>query len=205
MLKAVFYDWGGLNVWLFHLINDPHAPAWDQIMLWGTQLAGHTQFPLYLALLGLAAMVSVRSSADRAGQWLMVMVVFAVAYQLDGWLLGWLKPWLDFPRPPLALPPGSVHVVGAAELHHSLPSGHSTFAMLCAASLWPVLPRSGRYAALVFVFWVGLSRISLGAHFPADVMAGWLSSLAVVMGVRVSIYRLARPGTVLKEGVDATS
>jgi len=194
MLKAMFYDWGGLNIWLFHLVNDLHAPAWDQLMLLGTQLGDHNRFSLYLALAGLAAVACVRRAPDpeRVRAWLLVMAVFAIAYLLDGWLLGWLKPWLDFPRPPLALTPGSVHVVGAIELHHSLPSGHSSFAMLCAASLWPILRRPGRVAAVCMVIWVGMSRIALGAHFPADVLAGFLSSLLVVSFVRLLVLRLAR-------------
>jgi membrane-associated phospholipid phosphatase len=76
------------------------------------------------------------------------------------------------------------------EFHHSLPSGHASFAMLLTASLWPVLNRSWRVAGVVFVLWVGISRISLGAHFPADVIAGFLSSLAVVVVVQASIHKL---------------
>jgi membrane-associated phospholipid phosphatase len=34
--------------------------------------------------------------------------------------------------------------------------------------------------------------MSLGAHFPADVMAGFLSSLAVVLLVYVAIQKLMR-------------
>jgi signal peptidase II len=115
-----------------------------------------------------------------------------VAYVADGALLGWLKPLLDFPRPPLALPPGTVNVIGAPEYHHSLPSGHSSFAMLVAASLWPVFTRAWRAAACAFVLWVGLSRISLGAHFPADVLAGFVSALTVVLLVRQLILFSAR-------------
>jgi membrane-associated phospholipid phosphatase len=40
------------------------------------------------------------------------------------------------------------------------------------------------------VLWVGISRISLGAHFPADVMAGFLSSLAVVLLVQAATHKL---------------
>jgi membrane-associated phospholipid phosphatase len=42
------------------------------------------------------------------------------------------------------------------------------------------------------VLWVGISRVSLGAHFPADVLAGFLSSLAVVLLVLVAIRKLLR-------------
>lgn len=99
----------------------------------------------------------------------------------------------DFPRPPLALPIETVHIVGEAEYHHSLPSGHSSFAMLIVASIWPVLffPWQ-KYLAVIFVLLVGISRVSLGAHFPADVLAGWLSSLVIVLGVRWGIEKIMR-------------
>ena len=121
-----------------------------------------------------------------------VIAVFSLAYSLDGLLLSVLKPYFDFPRPPLALPSGTVNIVGIPEYHYSLPSGHSSFAMLITASLWPVLNSKWRVAGTLFVLWVGISRISLGAHFPADVMAGFLSSLAVVLLVYVGIQKLMR-------------
>ena len=195
-MKEILYDWGGFNIWLFHAINNVHGELLDQLMLLGTSLGSHSNFPVYLGLTALAAAIAVgqneRHNAAPAQRWLMVMAVFSIAYLMDGWLLGWLKPLLDFPRPPLALLPGSVHIVGTAEFHHSLPSGHSSFAMLVAASLWPALCRSTKLAAALFVLWVGISRISLGAHFPADVLAGFLSSLLVVLLVRTIIYRLSR-------------
>ena len=72
----------------------------------------------------------------------------------------------------------------------TLPSGHSSFAMLVTASLWPVLNGRWRVAGACFVLWVGISRMSLGAHFPADVLAGFLSSLAVVLLVYIAIQKL---------------
>jgi membrane-associated phospholipid phosphatase len=119
-----------------------------------------------------------------------VIAVFSLAYFFDGLLLGYVKPFLDFPRPPLALPAGTVNIVGVPEYHHSLPSGHSFFAMLVVASLWPVLNSKWRIAGVMFLMWVGISRVSLGAHFPADVMAGFLSSLAVVLLVYVVVQKL---------------
>jgi membrane-associated phospholipid phosphatase len=90
------------------------------------------------------------------------------------------------------LPIETVNIIGTAELHHSLPSGHSSFAMMVVASLWPVLTRWLRVAGVCFVVWVGVSRISLGAHFPADVLAGFILSLAVVLLVYVAIQKLMR-------------
>lgn len=208
-MKWYLYDWCGLNVWLFHVINDIHNGAIDTIMLAATAAASHQLFAWYLAVLCLSATSAIvknsRNQTDtKALLWVSTITVFSVAYLADGWLLGVLKPLLDFPRPPLALPIETVHIVGAAEFHHSLPSGHSSFAMLIAASIWPLLVFPWqKYAALFFVVLVGISRISLGAHFPSDVMAGWITSLLVVLLVRSIINRYALRGyngTVLMHG-----
>jgi membrane-associated phospholipid phosphatase len=199
-MKPILYDWGGLNIWLFHLVNDVHGTLLDQFMLLGTAIGDHTHFQLYVALLGVAAvLVSARDPKGHAWPWLLALAVFTAAYNLDGWFLEWLKPYLDFPRPPLALPKGTVHVVGHLQLYYSLPSGHSSFAMLCAASIWPVLNRPGRYLAVMLVLWVGISRVSLGDHFPADVVAGYLSGLLIVLAVRALFRRLVKPGIVAEK------
>jgi len=52
------------------------------------------------------------------------------------------------------------------------------------------------------VLWVGISRISLGAHFPADVVAGFLLSLIVVLLVYTAIQGLMR---LIVKGVDDIS
>ena len=155
-MKEVLYDWGGGNVWLFHAINDIRFPGLDSIMLLGTTLGDHILFPLYLGVLALFALVVVNTPFQdtshhrvRVSRWMAVIAVFSLAYFFDGVLLGYLKPLLDFPRPPLALPPGTLNIVGAPEYHHSLPSGHSSFAMLVTASLWPVLNRNWRIAGVV--------------------------------------------------------
>jgi membrane-associated phospholipid phosphatase len=194
-MKAFFYDWGGLNLWLFHAINAIHGDALDRFMLLGTRLAEHGNFTLYLGLLVLAAVLSARDQGKSTLQlWLGVIAVFALGNLIDGWLIGVLKDWFSFPRPMLALPPGSVHQLGKPELslQHSLPSGHASFAMLICASLWPALSRHWRALAAAFVLWVGLSRISLGAHFPADVVAGALSCLLVVWLIRRLLQGLLR-------------
>ena len=192
-MKEIFYDWGGANLGLFHAINNVHSDVLDRFMLAGTALGSHANFPLYLALVASVGFIvcSRDTERDTLWRWLGVLTVFSLAYVLNGWLLGWLKPLLDFPRPLLALPLGTVHVVGTPEYHHSLPSGHSAFAMLVVASLWPLLQGWKRLLGVAFVVWVGISRVSLGAHFPADVLAGFLSSLLLVVLVRWTLLSIA--------------
>lgn len=192
-MKTIFYDWGGLNVWLFQMINGVHSPLLDRMMLLATSLADHANFALYIAAMALVALILTHRTGRRAGlPWLAVLSVFALGFTVDGWLVGWLKELFSFPRPPLALPASMVHVVGHPEmnLQHSFPSGHTSFAMLVVASLWPALNRPGRLAGWIFVVWVGISRVSLGAHFPADVVAGALSSLLVVLLVQRLVHAM---------------
>ena len=126
-MKEFLYDWGGANVWLFHAVNDIRYAWLDNAMLLGTRLADHTLFPLYLGLLTLFALVMVNRPVQnpvhyrvQVTRWMAVIAVFSCAYLLDGLLLDVLKPLLDFPRPPLALPQGSVQIIGIPEYHHSL-------------------------------------------------------------------------------------
>jgi membrane-associated phospholipid phosphatase len=198
-MKEILYDWGGANVWLFHAINDIRFPGLDQVMQLGTTLGDHILFPFYLGVLALFALVAVNTPFQdssrhrvRVSRWMAAIAVFSIAYILDGMLIAYLKPLLDFPRPPLALPQGTVNVFGTPEFHHSLPSGHASFAMLVVASLWPLLNRRLRVAGALFVLWVGISRVSLGAHFPADVVAGLVSSLAIVLLVYAAIRKMMR-------------
>jgi len=194
-MKWYLYDWCGLNIWLFHLINNIHNSFLDSIMLAATAAASHKLFPIYLVTLSLLAVgIVTKTSKDKKKLttllWISTIAVFCIGYFLDGWLLGFLKPLLNFPRPPLALPIETVHIIGQAEYHHSLPSGHSSFAMLLVSSIWPLFRTPlQKYIALFFLILVGFSRISLGAHFPADVVAGWISSLLIVLLVRFIIRK----------------
>jgi membrane-associated phospholipid phosphatase len=47
-------------------------------------------------------------------------------------------------------------------------------------------------AGAIFVLWGGISRMSLGAHFPADVLAGFQSSLAAVLLVYVAVHKMMK-------------
>ena len=173
-----WYAWDGFNRALFLWINAYHSHFWDALMLAMTALGSHANFPLYMAL-------ALLFSAWRpVGLPRRNVVIFGVGYVITGWIVAWIKPLVDFPRPLLALGEQMVHVVGRPELHHSFPSGHASFVVLLAASLTIRAAPALRWGLWIFAVLVCLSRPVLGAHFPADVVAGGLIALLTVCLLR---------------------
>ncbi|MGH9224356.1 MAG: phosphatase PAP2 family protein [Acidimicrobiales bacterium] len=106
-----------------------------------------------------------------------------------------LKALVDRPRPPLAVGFGS-----------SFPSGH----VLAAAAFWGLVPpwiyvvtrRRWLWAlsagvAAGAVVSVGLSRVYLGAHWPSDVVAGYVAG---AMFLLVAEWAVRRPSPLLRCG-----
>jgi membrane-associated phospholipid phosphatase len=129
-----------------------------------------------LAVMALAAGFLV---ARRHWHGAAALVVSVVATQA---LVGLAKPLVERPRPE-----GDAAMVEPSGF--SFPSAHSASAValylmlaLIAASLFDRRLRTVAYlGAGAVVALVGLSRIYLGAHYPTDVLAGWLTGAIVVV------------------------
>lgn len=188
--KALLYDWSGANQALFLVLNQglPHTLA--RFAWFGSTLGSYWGAPMIFTALGWWAQ---RTDQPGATQRITLqMQRFALTCLFAFVLAGMVKWALDFPRPPAVLG-AAAHVIGEAESHHSFPSGHSVYAALLVGTLWPLVPSSLRGALVGFLVWVGWSRIAAGAHFPADVVAGWVLGFVCVRIARHFVQAEANP------------
>jgi len=200
--KKMLYDWLGANEWLFRLINELDGnPLYDSFMLAVTRIGDRHNFPYYLiAIFCYAALDFLyRKIAHKGGAryslhaWIGVMCVFSASHFCGGLIVKEMKESFAYPRPYVALDRSSINVLEDTrpdEGSRAFPSGHAAFITLLVGSLWPTLQGMGLVAGLALVFAVCWSRVAVGMHFPADVMAGALISFAVVLLVRFVIYTL---------------
>lgn len=174
-----------INEKIFYAINGIHHPMLDQFMLLGSKLGAFDNVvSIFVATLLLLAI-----SGKRKERWpwlkneklpeqkkiFRFFVTLLLSACLTAALVMGLKNGLHIPRPSAALPEGTVHLLSQPRSVYSFPSGHSAFAMLVVGLFWPLCRLwPAKIVLLMLALWVGISRINLGLHFPADVMAGYL-------------------------------
>lgn len=80
----------------------------------------------------------------------------------------------------------------APEFDYGFPSGHAMSSMTLVAAL-VILTWNTRWRSMVllfgglFVLTIGWTRLYLGVHYPSDVLAGWMVSVAWATGVSLLI------------------
>ncbi|WP_149027370.1 phosphatase PAP2 family protein [Shewanella psychrophila] len=88
-----------------------------------------------------------------------------------------LKQYFDAPRPAVILE--HLNVIGETRYKHSFPSGHSATAFLFAGLIYLSSQKVFLRISLIFMAaLVGVSRILVGAHWPADVVMGAIVGLS---------------------------
>jgi membrane-associated phospholipid phosphatase len=151
---------------LFLLINGLHSPSTDLFWLALTTLGDGL---LLGTILGAFLLVNPRVTVLG----IFIMILSSAVMHL-------VKAAYPTLRPAELLQ--SVHVVGPLLRSGSFPSGHTAAAMSAGLAI-AFFCRSRAVGAIVITIAVliGLSRIFVGAHFPADVVGGMICALGVFL------------------------
>jgi hypothetical protein len=102
-----------------------------------------------------------------------------------------LKIYFNAPRPPAIIDRTIINIIGPALIGRSFPSGH-TATIFTLAGILMFFFRSlfARLGLILIALLTGLSRIAVGVHWPADVLAGAaIGCLCATIGV-YSVTRL---------------
>jgi undecaprenyl-diphosphatase len=175
----------GLDESLFLWINGAAAgPVASALSVVVTQLGNG----LVLALLVLPILYLKDRAVFRShALWLVVAVA------TSGLLVNVAKIAVDRPRPPerFARSDQPVHAPIGAPPDRSFPSGHTQTAFGTATYLSCLYP-SAALAFLAAAALVGLSRVTLGVHFPSDVVVGGATGVLISLAVFVVARRRER-------------
>lgn len=154
-----------------------HAPGFTRFAASFTELGGG------VVTIGLATFAALVLLLRRRAGAALLLAGAAIGERL---LVDPLKDWIGRPRPsvePLWLMPQSL----------AYPSGHSAnsmaaFMAIALIAIPPTYRRAAAVGAFIVAILVGLSRITLGVHWPTDVIGGWALGLFCV-GIALWIGR----------------
>ena len=173
MLSALFMQGGALNLDAFVAVQQVTGAlpdtVWSMITICGT---------------GVVAFALLSPTLARQPRWYAAGIAAA---GIAGLYSNGAKHLFGLPRPAAVIDAGHLHVIGETLRANTFPSGHSVTAFTLAAILVFASRKPLSTAAWVVpvATLIALSRIAVGAHWPADLAAGaaggWVSGALGVM------------------------
>ncbi len=102
---------------------------------------------------------------------IMVLLIIPVIFLSDQLAASVFKPYFQRPRPCVALP--DVHILVNRKISPSMPSAHAAN-FFAVAAFFGYFFRKYSWIFFIIALLVGVSRISIGVHYPFDIIAGGL-------------------------------
>ncbi|MDF2684165.1 MAG: bcrC [Brevibacillus sp.] len=174
-----------INIYYFRLINDlgKQFPAWNP--------AFYVIAEYMVYVLGLSTLFYwfTRKNENR------MMVVCASATFVLAELFGKVAGSLHFNQQPFAELTNVNQLVEKA-VNNSFPSDHTILFFSFCMSFW-LFKKKGGFLWMLLAICVGISRIWVGVHYPADVIVGALISIGSALIVYLVVPRLRVVQTIL--------
>lgn len=206
--RDLWYDWLGLNTWLFKQVNSIGGiPVYDALMKGITKLGDEKLLPFYLVGIAAFAVILfiVRSVTNKGGNkhyilvWINIFTIMGSGLVSSYYLADYIKRTAYFPRPYVALADdvktGVVKVLEpqpAERAYQSFPSMHVMLVSILVISIWPLLNEHLRWGAIWLVFAIAWSRMAVGVHYPMDVLSGFFIALITMLIIRTIVGTIMR-------------
>jgi len=166
------------DTWLFLLLNNLHSEVLDPIMVW---ISGKfTWIPLYLILLALVIRKHQLKSILIVVPFIFLLITASdqISVHLFKNLFERLRPCHNSELKDF------IHLLGNCGGQYGFLSSHASNTFALATFL--ILLMKHRAYLYTLVIWAGLvsySRIYLGVHYPADILAG--ACLGILIGILI--------------------
>ncbi len=127
-----------------------------------------------------------------------ILTAYLLGIAVNTLVVQGLKSYLAFPRPAGVLDPETFRVLGPVLTARAFPSGHSATIFLLAGMVGYWYRGAIRWGMVILASVVAVSRVSVGAHWPQDILAGafigWVVGCAVAVWVEKRYWYPRHPG-----------
>lgn len=174
-----------INIHYFRLIND----LGKQFPALNPAFYVIAEYMVYVLALSALLYWFTRTNENR------MMVVCATSTFVLAELFGKVAGLLHFNQQPFAELPNVNQLVEKA-VNNSFPSDHTILFFSFCMSYW-LFKKKGGFLWMLLAVCVGISRIWVGVHYPADVIVGALISIGSALTVYLVVPRLRVVQTIL--------
>jgi len=192
-MKELLYDFYGYNSIIFYAINEFSIKYKLQVpLLYITQIFNIENFAIYYILAAIIGYIALLNKVQKLSSYYDFMARLGISYACFGLLYALLKFTVDMPRPFCSLPIDSfitILDISKERCLSSFPSSHTGLAVLLTISFWKYSGIKIRLISLITIALVALSRITLAAHYPADIFYSLFISCFVYI-ISGLIYKL---------------